>query len=51
MRGLKRLRPVQTVSSGHAFAQNIRRGYCELAVDIAPQLRLAAAFTELAHAL
>ncbi|MCK9876962.1 IS6 family transposase [Frankia sp. Ag45/Mut15] len=51
MRGLKRLRSVQTLSAGHALVQNIRRGHYELAADTDPQLRLAAAFTELAAAV
>ncbi len=51
MRGLKRLRSVQTISSGHALVQNIRRGHYELATDTDPQLRLAAAFMELAAAI
>jgi len=51
MRGLKRLRSVQTISAGHALVQNIRRGHYELATDTHPQLRLAAAFTELAAAI
>ncbi len=52
MRGLKRLRPVQTISAGHALVQNIRRGHHELAVDTDPRLRLAATvFTALATAV
>ncbi len=51
MRGLKRLRSAQTISTGHALIQNIRRGHYELATDADPQLRLATAFTELAHAI
>ncbi|MCK9905073.1 transposase [Parafrankia colletiae] len=51
MRGLKRLRSVQTISAGHALIQNIRRGHYELGIDTNPQLRLAAAFTELAVAV
>ncbi|WP_261568228.1 IS6 family transposase [Frankia gtarii] len=47
MRGLKRLRSVQTISAGHAFVQNIRRGHYELGIDTAPHTRLTAAFTEL----
>nr|MDT0663550.1 IS6 family transposase [Micromonospora sp. DSM 115978] len=50
-RGLKRLRSVPTVSTGHALVQNIRRGHYELATDTEPRLRLAAAFTELALAI
>ncbi|MCK9927419.1 transposase, partial [Frankia sp. Mgl5] len=33
MRGLKRLRSVQTISTGHALVRNIRCGHYELAVD------------------
>ncbi len=51
MRGLKRLHSVQTISTGHALIQNIRRGHYELAVGTDPRLRLAAAFTELAAAV
>jgi hypothetical protein len=31
--------------------QNLRRGHYELAIDIPPARRVAAAFTELAHAI
>ncbi|KDA41443.1 hypothetical protein BMG523Draft_03702 [Frankia sp. BMG5.23] len=48
---MKRLRSVQTISAGHAFVQNIRRGHYELGIDTRPQIRLAAAFTELAAAV
>ncbi|WP_369809459.1 DDE-type integrase/transposase/recombinase [Frankia sp. QA3] len=51
LRGLKHLRSVQTISAGHALVQNIRRGHDEIATDIDPHLRLAAAFTELAGAV
>jgi len=51
MRGLKRLRSAQTVSTGHALVQNIRRGHYELGTDVEPRHRLAAAFTELADAI
>jgi transposase, IS6 family len=51
MRGLKRLRCAAVIAAGHAFVQNLRRGFYELALDISPQLRLATAFTELAPAL
>jgi IS6 family transposase len=29
MRGLKRLRSARVISAGHAFVQNLRRGYYE----------------------
>jgi transposase-like protein len=51
MRGLKRLRSARVISTGHAFVQNIRRGHYELGVDVDPNHRLPAAFTELAHAI
>ena len=51
MRGLKRLRSAQVISTGHAFVQNLRRGHYELGIDAHPQHLLAAAFTELALAI
>ncbi len=51
MRGLTRLRSAQTISSGHAFVRNIRRGHDELGVDAEPHLRVSAAFAELALAV
>jgi transposase-like protein len=51
MRGLQTDRTAQVVIAGHAFIQNLRRGHYELGVDAAPALRVAAAFTELAHAI
>jgi len=51
MRGLKRLRSTQVISTGHAFIQNLRRGHYELAVDLDPNHRLPTSFTELALAI
>jgi transposase, IS6 family len=51
MRGLKRIRCAQTVCSGHAFCQNLRRGHYELGHDAEPGHRLEAIFTELALAI
>ncbi len=51
MRGLKRVRSAQTVSSGHAFVQNIRRGHYELGVDADPRLQVSVAFAELTLAV
>jgi hypothetical protein len=51
MRGLRTDRTTQTVITGHAFIQNLRRGHYELAVDEHPRQRVAAAFTELAKAI
>jgi hypothetical protein len=39
------------IIAGHAFMQNLRRGHYELSLDVPPALRVAAAFTELAHAI
>jgi hypothetical protein len=41
----------QVIIAGHAFTQNLRRGHSELTTDISPVRRVAAAFTELAHAI
>jgi hypothetical protein len=47
MRGLKRLRSAQVISTGHAFVQNLCRGHYELGVDLDPRRRLPVVFTEL----
>jgi transposase, IS6 family len=51
MRGLTRFRSAEAIAAGHAFVQNLRRGHYELATDVSPPLRLAAAFSELALAM
>jgi IS6 family transposase len=51
MRGLQRLRSAQTVSAGHAFVQNLRRGHCEIATDEVAHARLRVAFEDLARAV
>jgi transposase-like protein len=51
MRGVKTHRTASVVIRGHAFIQNLRRGYYELAVDTAPLFRLATAFDELRPAI
>jgi transposase-like protein len=51
MRGLRTDTTAQVIISGHAFVQNVRRGHYELAVDIPPTMRVAAAFIELAQAV
>ncbi len=48
MRGLKQLRCAQVISAGHAFIQNIRRGHYELGTEEDLNLRVLAAFDELA---
>jgi transposase-like protein len=51
MRGLRTDITAQVIIAGHAFIQNLRRGHYELTTDIPPARRVAAAFTELAHAI
>jgi IS6 family transposase len=51
MRGLPRLRSARVICAGHAFIQNPRRGHYELAIDLHPNHRIPAAFTELALAI
>jgi transposase-like protein len=51
MRGLKQDRSARIVIAGHAFAQNVRRGHYELAVEVPATRRLAVAFGELAMAI
>jgi hypothetical protein len=51
MRGLQTDPTAQVIIAGHAFMQNLRRGHYELGLDAPPALRVAAAFTELAHAI
>ena len=52
MRGLKTDCAATVIITGHAFIQNLRRGYYELGVDTrAEHLRCAAAFDELASML
>jgi transposase-like protein len=51
MRGLQTDQSAQAVIAGHAFLQNLRRGHYDLALDVPPANRLAAAFTELARAI
>jgi transposase-like protein len=48
MRGLKRDRSTRVIVAGHAFVQNLRRGFYDLGADRPPAARLADAFAELA---
>ena len=48
MRGLKRDRTATLIVAGHAFIQNLRRGFHDLGTDVPPSTRLADAFAELA---
>ena len=51
MRGFKWLGCAQTVCSGHAFVQNLRRDYYELGLDTVSDHRIEAIFSELALAI
>jgi transposase, IS6 family len=46
MRGLKRDRTAKVIVAGHAFIQNLRRGFYDLGTDVPPRRRLAEAFAE-----
>jgi len=48
MRGLKRDRSARVIVAGHAFVQNLRRGFYDLGTDGPPAARRADAFAELA---
>ncbi len=47
MRGLKRDRTARVILAGHAFVQNLRRGFYDLGTEAPPAGRLADAFSEL----
>jgi transposase, IS6 family len=51
MRGLKQDRNAAVIIAGHAFMQNVRRGFYELAVEEPITRRLTVAFDELAVAI
>ena len=51
MRGLKQLASARTISAGHAFVQNLRRGHYELTADLPLHDRVRAAFDELVSCL
>jgi IS6 family transposase len=51
MRGIKTMTGLRILSAGHAFVQNLGRGYYEIATDEPRGRQLAIAFTELARAI
>jgi transposase, IS6 family len=51
MRGLKTIRSLRTIATGHAFVQNLRRGHYEITVEVPIHDRVRVAFTELAACL
>jgi hypothetical protein len=48
MRRLKRDRSARVIVAGHAFVQNLRRGFYDPEADVRPAFRLVDAFAELA---
>ncbi len=48
MRGLKTIASARTISAGHAFVQNLRRGHYAITANVAPPDRVRVAFDELA---
>jgi transposase, IS6 family len=48
MRGMKRDHTARVIVAGHAFVQNLRRGFYDLGTEVPSSLRLADAFAELA---
>jgi transposase-like protein len=51
MRGLKTIASLRTISAGHAFVQNLRRGHYAITADLAANDRVLVAFAELASAI
>jgi IS6 family transposase len=51
MRGLKTLRSVPMVATGHAFMQNLRRRHYEITADLLVHDGVRVAFTDLASCL
>ena len=51
MRGLKTIRSLSTVATGHAFVQNLRRGHYEIIMAVPVHDRVRVAFTDLAQCL
>jgi transposase-like protein len=51
MRGIKTMTSLRILAAGHAFVQNLRRGYYEIAIDQPARQRLATAFSQLAKAI
>src|SRR3954453_13769867 len=51
MRGLKTIRSLRAVATGHAFVQNLRRGHYEITDGVQLQDRARFAFNDLARCL
>jgi hypothetical protein len=51
MRGRRTDQTAHVIIAGHAFIQNLSRGHYDLGLDSQPNLRVAAAFGELARVI
>jgi transposase-like protein len=51
MRGIKTMTGLRIIAAGHAFVQNLRRGYYEIATNEPSCRRLPVVFAELARAI
>ncbi len=51
MRGFKRDASADTLARGHALIRNLRGGFSSLTATVAPTLRLATAWPQLAQAI
>jgi transposase-like protein len=51
MRGLRRLASARTITAGHAFVQNLRRGHYAITADLPMHDRVRVAFDDLALSL
>jgi hypothetical protein len=51
MRGLKRTASARTISAGHAFVRNLRRGHYAITAEVPIHDRVRVAFAELALCL
>jgi hypothetical protein len=47
MRGLKIIRSLRTIATGHAFVHNLRRGHYAITADLPLHDRVRVAFDEL----
>jgi IS6 family transposase len=49
MRGMKTIRSLRTIATGHAFVQNLRRGHYDLSADLPSRDRVRITFDEMAQ--
>ena len=51
MRGVKQMASARTITAGHAFVQNLRRGHYAITADLDLHDRVRTAFDEIARYL